>query len=216
MADGLGSLGREFLAEISGSVVHCVKYGTGKSGKIRCSRFKGGRGAPNARARKKAGVKRRFYKGTMKHVAVRKGRGKKVCERFGRTKSGRRVCRSWAPTRGPLKSGRLTGKRKKVCYMRKLKSGKRKRICRTVGKRSGSIKGKRKKARTGKKRSGSIKGKRKSSSGKRKPSRKGGLKRGLMSKKRKAARRARALPRYMAMAQRRKLKAAGMDGYYRR
>lgn len=150
MADGFGSLGREFLAEISGSVVHCVKYGTGKSGKIRCSRFRGGRGAPNPRARKAAGVKRRFYKGTMKRIPMRKGRLKKhgkVCSRWGKGKSGRKVCRAWNPTRKPLKSGRLTGKRKKVCYMRTLKSGKRKRICRTVGKK----KGKRKKSRKSKK-----------------------------------------------------------------
>jgi hypothetical protein len=156
---GLGSLGREFLASISGSVVHCVKYGSGKNGKIVCRKYAKGGGKPNSRARKQAGVKRKYRwpKISGHKRPVRKGsfRGaKKHCVRYGKGKSGRKVCRVWGPTRKMLRSGRMKGRSKgKVCYMRKMPNGKRKRICRSVGKRSGSMKGKSKGKRKSKKKS---------------------------------------------------------------
>jgi hypothetical protein len=150
---GLGSLGKEFLANISGSVVHCIKYGTGKNNKIVCRKYGKGAGKPNARARKAAGVKRKYRFGKRLKRKVKRGsyRGAtRHCARYGKGKGGRRVCRAWGPTRKALKSFKKGRTKGKVCYMRKLKSGKRKRICRSVGKRSGRTKGK--KRRTGKKR----------------------------------------------------------------
>jgi hypothetical protein len=152
---GLGSLGKEFLANISGSVVHCIKYGSGKNNKIVCRKYGKGAGKPNARARKAAGVKRKYRFGKRLKRKVKRGSyagATRHCSRYGKGKGGRKVCRAWGPTRKALKSFKKGRTKGKVCYMRKMPNGKRKRICRSVGKRSGSRKGKTKGKRRSKKR----------------------------------------------------------------
>jgi hypothetical protein len=107
-SSGLAGLGNEFLADLRGEVVHCVRYGKGKSGQIRCKRFGKGAGKPNPQSRKRAGVKAKFReRSKIRGRKPRKGRtaaSKKRCIKFGRGKGGRKVCRKWSPTGKPLKS----------------------------------------------------------------------------------------------------------------
>lgn len=179
-SSGFAGLGKEFLADLRGQVVHCVQYGKKGSGKIRCVKFGKGAGTPNPRSRKAAGVKGRFIERSKikKRPGVRKGKGKKRCIRRGKNAQGRKVCRKWAPTGRALKSksrrvvGR-TGRKRKVtrkkglktpsgrCRYGKVTRGKRKGQCRKrPAAKSGTkkAKGRKKKASNGRRRSSGIPG----------------------------------------------------------
>lgn len=95
------------LGEVAGVVNHCTKYKT-VNGKRKCASFGRGGGKPSARARKAAGITRKFYEtSTIRKRKPRKNpRGlKKVCLRKKRAKNGRMVCAKWSPVRkGSLKT----------------------------------------------------------------------------------------------------------------
>jgi hypothetical protein len=167
-SSGFAGLGKSFLADLRGQVVHCVQYGKKGSGKIRCTKFGKGAGTPNPRSRKAAGVKGRFVERSKikKRPGVRKGKGKKRCIKRGTGKGGRKVCRKWAPTGRALKSksrrvvsrrGKRKVTRKKGlktpsgrCRYGKVTRGKRKGQCRKS--KPASSGGKKKKKAKGKKR----------------------------------------------------------------
>jgi hypothetical protein len=138
---GLSGLGNSFLADLRGTVMHCVQYGTGKKKKIICSKFGKGAGSPNAAARKRAGVKGKFRertkrtagkKHTVRQRLLKPGKprtpgAKKRCMKFYKSGPKKGKCAAFRPTAKALKSGR-TAQEGRVCE-RFYKKGKRKGKC---------------------------------------------------------------------------------------
>jgi hypothetical protein len=127
---GLSGLGNAFLADLRGTVMHCVQYGSGAKKKIVCRKFGKGAGQPSPGARRRAGVKGKFRERShtmFKHRKPRSPGAKKRCIR--KFKSGPKAgkCARFAPTGRPLKSAR-TAQQGRVC-IRFFKKGKRKGKC---------------------------------------------------------------------------------------